>query len=205
MANIDNVSFSSLERSGAIQPYQANPIRRAFEKLETTPRSSKAQEAAKLGIAFGQGVRATGEASIVGMLLGGVHGAMPGGLDVKLPFMKTKTTVPADFVGAIAGLVIGTATANHESGVSGTVLNAGATCAGVFAFRSTNDAIVKLRQAKSGVTPGGGAAPIPGKISKAEFAGDFGAVRQGWGSGFLTRGQGSDIGEDPIVAAARNL
>jgi hypothetical protein len=77
-------------------------------------------------------------------------------------------------------------------------------CTGIFTFRTTNDAIIKLRQAKSGATPGGGSAPIPGKIGKAEFAGDLPGVRQGWGSGFLSRGASSHVDEDPIVKQSRS-
>ncbi len=203
MANIENVSFSSLVRSGAIPASHVNPIQRAFDKLNEAPKTSKAQEFTKLGIAFGETIRATGVGGVTGMLLGAVQGALPGGLDIKVPFLKTKHTVPGDLWASLAGGAISVATANHESGLSPIAREGAAVCMGIFTFRTTNDAIVKLRQAKSGVTPGGGAAPVPGKIGKAEFAGDLPGVRTGWGAGFLSRGQASsDVENDPIVKAA---
>ncbi len=140
------------------------------------------------------GVRATGESAVMGSILGGFHAMNTTGLDVKVP--GTTHKVPADAIAALLGLVGGVGAATAPHGMGKTVANMGAAAAAVYGFRQTNDLIAKMKAAKAGATPAGGAA-VAGNvtISKASFGGEFAPGSAPPRSQFGA--------EDPIVAFAR--
>lgn len=137
------------------------------------------------------GVRSTGEAVTTGAILGAIHALNSTGLDVNVP--GTSVKVPADAAAALIGLVGGVATASAPHGMGKSVSQIGATCAGIYGFRMTNDLIVKLREKKSGASQASNRV-----ISKAQFGAEGSS---GWASGSKSRVHG----EDPILAAARDL
>ncbi len=140
-----------------------------------------------------EGVRATGEAATMGAILGAFHALSPTGLDVKVP--GTSVKVPADAAGALLGLIGGVGAASAPHGMGKTVAQMGATCAGIYGFRMTNDLIIKMRKKKTGVDQASNRI-----ISKAEFGGEG-----GWADGSKSWVQPGFNGEDPILAAARAL
>jgi hypothetical protein len=140
--------------------------------------------------AAGQGLRAGGEAILVGGVLGAAHAHLRGGLDVK--------KVPIDAVAGVLGIVAGTFAAQEEVGKD--LANAGAACLAVFSFRKTQDLVAEIKLKQSGITPGGGATTNQIKISKAQFGAEHESY--GWASGSEVAG---DFGEDPVVTAARGL
>jgi hypothetical protein len=142
-----------------------------------------------------EGVRSTGEAAVMGSILGAFHALNPTGLDVKVP--GTSLKVPADAAAALLGLVGGVGAASAPHGMGKTVAQMGATCAGIYGFRMTNDLIVKMRKKKTGVDSASNRL-----IGKAEFGGERSTVRGNMGS---FAGEPQFEGEDPILAAARNL
>lgn len=141
------------------------------------------------------GVRATGEAAVMGSILGAFHALNPTGLDVKVP--GTTHKAPADAIGAVVGLIGGIGAASAPHGMGNTVAQMGASCAAVFSFRKTNDLIVAMRKKKTGADQASNRV-----ISKAEFGGEG-----GWADGSKSWVQPNQSfhGEDPILAAARNL
>lgn len=142
-----------------------------------------------------EGVRSTGEAAVMGSILGAFHALNPTGLDVKIP--GTAVKVPADAAAALLGLVGGVGAASAPHGMGKTVAQMGATCAGIYGFRMTNDLLVKMRKKKTGVDQASNRV-----ISKAEFG-----AEGGWAEGSKSWVQSSNTfsGEDPILAAARAL
>lgn len=208
------LTFQSLANSGAITGTERSAIRRAYERIIEGDSSQSAAARAKIhATAALEGVRATGEAGVVGALLGAAHAAFKSGLDVKIP--GTSHLMPLDGAGALLGLLGGAAAANEPHGVGKTIANGGAACMAVFSFRKVHDLMQDLKVKKSGATPGGGAyvEGVDPKISKARFAGEtsFGAEGQGWAPGSRVPVQGGGRGtfgaegEDPIVRMARNL
>jgi hypothetical protein len=145
-----------------------------------------------------EGVRGTGEAVTMGALLGAFHALNPTGLDVKVP--GTALKVPADAAMAVLGLVGGVAAASAPHGMGKTVAQMGATCAGIYGFRMTNDLLVKMREKKTGVSQASNR-----MVSKAEFG-----AEGGWAAGSKSWVQpgfngAPSFGEDPILKAARSL
>ncbi len=141
-----------------------------------------------------EGVRATGEAVTMGSILGAFHALNSTGLDVKIP--GTTVKVPVDAAGALLGLLGGVGTASAPHGMGKTVAQMGATCAGIYGFRMTNDLIVKMRKKKTGVDQASNRL-----VGKAEFGGEWAeGSSKPWGAGKV-----KFSGEDPILAAARNL
>jgi hypothetical protein len=151
------------------------------------------------GTAFAEGVREIGEGAVFGAILGGIHGVLPQGLDFPVP--GTKSHVPLDGVAALLGLVAGTFAAAEPYGVGKTLAQGGAAGATIYSFRKVNDLLLAMQSRKAGITPGGGAMALPGMIGKATFTGEKGARK--WGV-FAGEG-GCDVGEDPVVHAARGL
>lgn len=192
------LTLHSLEKAGA--PKSATlSIKQWAEKNLASDSSDFASKIAKAKLhatAFGEGVRATGESVVFGALLGGVHGMLPQGLDFPIPGVRAH--IPLDGVAALMGLVAGTFAAADPIGK--TLAQGGATGAAIFSFRKVNDLLVTMRERKAGVTPGGGAASFPGRIGKATFTGEG-----GWADGSKSRLLNSDIGEDPVVTAARSV
>lgn len=138
-----------------------------------------------------EGVRGTGEAIMMGSILGAFHALNPTGLDVKIPGTTHKG--PADALAAAVGLIGGIGAASAPHGMGKTVAQMGATCAGIYSFRMTNDLIVKMRQKKTGVTQASNRI-----ISKAEFGGEGGANHR-------IPANISFGGEDPIIQMANRM
>ena len=203
------ISFASLERTGAITPAQANPIRRAYQHILAAGPSTKDRDFAKHAVTFMGASRAVGESAVFGAGLGLLNAMLPGGLDARIPFVKAKHTVPMDGIAAGLGILLATGVANHESGISGTVISAAASCSTIYGFRKVNDLVIALKESRSGIVAGGGAAGIPGRIGKAQFAGEDTSTREqgrrAWGSAHMPKGGGSDIGADPLIALAAGL
>lgn len=145
--------------------------------------------------AAAEGVRDTGVAAVMGSMLGAFHALSPTGLDMKVP--GTTQKVPLDAVAALVGLAGGVGAATAPHGMGKVVSQMGATCAGIYGFRMTNDLIVKMRKKKTGVDQASNRI-----IGKAEFGADPGT---GWADGSRSGGGGTFGGEDPILAAARAL
>lgn len=146
--------------------------------------------------AAAEGVRDTGVAAVMGSMLGAFHALNPTGLDVKVP--GTTHKIPVDAVAALAGLVGGVGAASAPHGAGKVVSQMGATCAGIYGFRMTNDLIVKMRKKRTGVDQASNRV-----IGKAEFGADPGT---GWANGSRSGDSGGSFGgEDPILAAARAL
>lgn len=110
------------------------------------------------------------------LLVGGILGAAHASMKNGLDYEVKGGHVPADAVVGVVGMVGGVVMAND--GVGADLRNAGAAGLTVFAFRKTNELVARKNM------QGGAAA---GKTLKA--AGDSDV----------------DIGEDPIVAAAKEL
>ena len=187
------ITFDSLANSG-MPPAQKSAIRRWYESSQGPGGGSKLALAKLHAKSAGEGLRAGGESLLVGGLLGAIHAKNATGLDVR--------KVPVDAVGGVLGLVAGTLLAQEEVGKD--LQNAGSAALAVYAFRKTNDLVVEAMIKATGITPGGGAA-LPANLKTitkidstgAALHGDFGAGYSGPGS--------SDMGEDPIVRAARAL
>jgi hypothetical protein len=130
-------------------------------------------------MAAGAGVRQGGEALLVGGLLGAMSVELPTGLDVK--------KVPVDAVGGVAFLVASAAVAGEE--YSTDLRNAGSTALAVFAYRKTQDLLAEKKRAGGGM-PGYAAAKTVSAHGDYDYSGGT---------------SDSDMGEDPIVTAARLL
>lgn len=207
-----NMSLDTLLKTGVIRGKSG--IEQAFERLRRSGDQAEfhAIEAVK-------GARQIGESGVAGAILGAVHATLKTGLDVAAPGASAGTKIPLDGVGMAAGFALGVLLAAEPHGAGKTLMNGAAACSSVFAFRQTNDFLTKLNLKKTGITPGGGASLPngaaaslqPGVISKATFAGEGTTrVRGAWGHGFHPSQQraankSSQMGEDPIVAAARGL
>jgi hypothetical protein len=139
-----------------------------------------------------EGVRETGVAGVQGAILGAFHALSPTGLDVKIP--GTTHKVPADLVGALVGLAASVGAASAPHGLGKSVQSMGAACMAVFSFRQTNDALVKMREKKTGATQASNRV-----ISKSSFG-----AEGGWAAGSRASSGSSFAGEDPILAAARD-
>ena len=146
-----------------------------------------------------EGVQATGVAVTMGSILGAFHALNTTGLDVNIP--GTKTKFPADAVVALAGLLGGIGAASAPHGIGKSVAQMGATAAGIYGFRMTNDLVVKMRQKKIGVTQASNII-----FSKAQFGAE-GTGKGGWAGGSVSRIHGAPAfgGEDPIIKMARSL
>jgi len=191
------LTLHSLEKSGA--PASAvTSIKEWAERSISKDSSGYAAKIAKAklhGTEFVLGARAVGEGAVFGAILGGVHGMLPQGLDLPIP--GTKMHMPLDGMGALLGLVAGTFAAAEPYGIGKTLANGGASCATVYSFRKMNDLLLAMQSKKSGITPGGGAMALPGKIGKATFTGEVSHGRK-WKAEHAHT-------EDPVVSAARGL
>ncbi len=204
---LPSITYSSMEAAGLPAPLKSqmrNWIDRTLAASGNTQESARA--IAKLHVSAAvEGVRATGEATVFGAILGGAHAFLPNGLDVKIP--GTKINMPLDGAGAVLGVIAGVFAAQEPYGIGKTLIQGAASCASVFSFRKVHDLMVELGTAKSGVTPGGGATTASlqdGKIGKAAvFAGEgkFGSE-----SGIIgAAGRGVQGGLSRIARAAMNL
>lgn len=197
----DALTLATLDKSGA--PSGAVRSIKQWAEANLASDSSGYQSAiakAKLhGSAFAEGVRSSGEGAIFGAILGGVHGALPQGLDIPIP--GTKVHLPLDGAGALLGILAGTFAAAEPHGVGRTLSNGGATCAAIYSFRKMNDLVLALKAKKAaGVTPGGGAAisTPAGTIGKATFTGEG-----GYANGSAPPRGG--FGTDPVIRSAVGL
>jgi hypothetical protein len=167
----------------------------------------------------------------VGGILGAIHAKRAAGLDFpigKPDATGRSQTLPADAIAGVVGLIAGTMMAQEEVGKD--LQNAGAAALTVYAFRKTNDLVVEaqIKAAGGSISPTGEVLTAAGAhnhnlgtlISKVDkkgvaFAGERGSVfgRPGfgvdgsaWQAASYPGGHGSsDMGEDPIVRAARAL
>lgn len=201
------ITFESLANSNMPQP-QKSAIRKWFESSQGPGGGNKIALAKLHAKSAGEGLRAGGESLLVGGILGAVHAKSPTGLDIK--------KVPIDAVVGAFGLVAGTMLAQEEVGKD--LQNAGSAALAVYAFRKTNDLVVEALIKATGITPGGGAA-LPANLKTITKIDSTGAAIHGegnrWGTGFGgggawhghgAAGPGSaDMGEDPVVRAARGL
>ena len=180
-------------------------------------KDNKMTQAKLHAAAAGHGIRAGGEAVLVGGALGAVHALSPTGLDVN--------KVPVDgVIGAVA--LVGSIMMAHTE-VGADLRNTATTALGILSFRKVHDMTRDMQIKKAGITPGGGAAIPPGigaPISKIAGEYDpsdpamgamgyvsdqgfnkmshFNGPSRKWGTGFF----GADSGaEDPVVKAARYL
>lgn len=194
------ITFDSLASSN-MPPAAKSSIRRWYESSQG-PGGGNPIALAKLHAkSAGEGLRAGGESLLIGGALGAFHAKSATGLDVK--------KVPIDAVVGAMGLVAGTMLAQEEVGKD--LQNAGAAALAVYAFRKTNDLVVGAMIKAAGLTPGGGAT-IPAGMKTITKIDATGAAIHGdgrsWGTGFGAGHSGpgsSDMGEDPIVRAARAL
>jgi hypothetical protein len=112
------------------------------------------------------------------ILTGGVLAA----IHVESPTGLDVRKVPVDLAVGLAGLVSGVALADDASQ---DLRNVGSTALGIYTFRKVGDMLAAKKIAAGGV-PGG-------SKTGAKVHGDFDAIRD------------SDMGEDPIVEAAKRL
>jgi len=191
------ITFDSLAQSNMPAEHKS-AIRRWYDSA-SGPGGGSPLALAKLHMkAAGEGLRAGGESLLVGGALGALHAKLPTGLDMKPSASSTKG-VPVDAVVGVLGLVGGTFAAQEEYGKD--LANAGAAALAVFAFRKTNDLVVKMSQQK-GTQTALTASQQAGLISK------FGAEGGGWAPGSRSWGTSmisGDAGVDPIVAAGARL
>jgi hypothetical protein len=189
------ITFESLANSN-MPPAQKSAIRKWYESSMGPGGGNKLALAKLHAKSAGEGIRAGGESLLVGGLLGAFHAKCPTGLDVK--------KMPVDALAGAIGLVAGTLMAQEEIGKD--LQNAGAAALAVYAFRKTNDLVVEAMIKATGITPGGGAA-LPANlktITKIDATGAAIHGDAGFGAGWSGPG-GSDMGEDPLVRAARTL
>ncbi len=187
-------SLAPVVHTAALPPHLRSQVRTWYSRLANHSPDTVAQLAKQHVSAGVQGVRATGEAAVVGSLLGAFHAMNPTGLDMKVP--GTSVKVPLDAAGALLGLVAGVAATTAPHGLGSSLHSAGAACAAIYGFRQTNDLVAKLKLQRSGITPGGGASVGSVTISKSSFGGEAGV---GWAAGSRFEG------EDPILKLARDL
>lgn len=119
-----------------------------------------------------QALRQGGESVVSGAILAAIDVEV--GLDVK--------KVPADLVGGVGLMALGTAMAGHESGLNCDARNVGASALTVFSYRKTY-ALLHEKKLQAGEKPKGIAAKVAGDIDDGS----------------------PEYGEDPIVRAAKNL
>src|ERR1700745_966242 len=145
--------------------------------------------------AAAEGIRGTGEAVVIGSVLGAIHAMSPTGLDVKIP--SSTAHLPVDAAIAVVGLIGGIGAVAAPHGTGKTLANAGQTAAGIYAFRQTNDLIAKIKEKRAGATGGTNI-----HINKTQFG-----AESSWAPGTTSWASkpSSFRGEDPIVTAARNL
>jgi len=223
------ITFDSLANSG-MPPAQKSAIRRWYESSQGPGGGGKLALAKLHAKSAGEGLRAGGESLLVGGILGAIHAKRAAGLDFpigKPDATGRSQTLPADAIAGVVGLIAGTMMAQEEVGKD--LQNAGAAALTVYAFRKTNDLLVEaqIKAAGGSISPTGEVLTAAGAhnhnlgtlISKVDkkgvaFAGDhsvFGRDGRGGGGGAWQAasypgGHGSsDMGEDPIVRAARAL
>jgi len=130
----------------------------------------------------GTAVRGGIESVLVGGVMGALEAELPEGLDIK-------GKAPIDAIAGIAGLITAAAAGGHE--MSRDALNVGTVSMGIFSFRKTY-ALIAAKKALAG------APPPKGSLAKAHGP----AAGLPAKPGAKVHG---DVGEDPIVAAAKNL
>jgi len=173
----EELVFSSLDQSN-IPVREKSQIRRWFEKTTGLTRFGGRTTATVREV--GLGIRQAGEGGLTGAALGAAHASLKTGLDVK--------KVPIDGVVAVAGLVGAAVMAEEE--MAHDLRNVGTAGLTVLAFRKGYDFVAEKKLAK-GESPGGTFGPA----QKSKIAGED---DDGIGSDV-------DVGEDPIVNAAKSL
>lgn len=169
--------FRSIAQSN-IPSSEKSQIRRWYERMTGGGVSlSRVKQHASEGL---EAVRQGGESLLTGGALAIAHAELKTGLDVR--------GVPIDALLGGLGLAGRAAMAHMPGGVDSG--NIGASAATVFAFRKTFDLIAQ-KKASKGQATGGAFGPAQQAKVAGEFEGDS--------------SDDSDVGEDPIVAAARAL
>ena len=110
-----------------------------------------------------------------------VTGAILGAIHVEAPTGLDVKKVPVDLALGVLGLASGVAMGDETSQ---DLRNVGSTALGIYTFRKTSD-LLAAKKAQTGAVPGG-------KKPGAAVHGDYG-------------GFAGDMGEDPIIEAARKL
>lgn len=173
----EELVFSSLDQSN-IPLREKSQIRRWFEKTTGITRfTGRARDTVREA---GLGICQAGEGGLTGAALGAIHASAKTGLDVK--------KIPIDGVVAVAGLGGAMAMAGEE--MAHDLRNVGTAGLTVLAFRKSYDFVAEKKLAK-GEAPGGTFGPA----QKSKVAGEDDD----------DGGSDVDVGEDPVVAAARNL
>jgi hypothetical protein len=185
----DLAMYNAVESSN-ISPSEKSELRKFLER--TTGISKLGRRAKGHLMETGHALRQGGESILVGGILGAVHAEAKTGLDVK--------GVPADAVVGVVGMLGGVAMANE--GIGPEFRNAGATGLSIFTFRKTYDFLAEKKIAK-GQQPGGQFGPT----QKAKVAGELDEMRQSLSetTDEPSDADDADVGEDPIVAAAKEL
>ncbi|MGH9966567.1 MAG: hypothetical protein ACREBG_01870 [Pyrinomonadaceae bacterium] len=156
---------------------EKSAIRRWFEKTTGLTHFGGARSVAR---ETGLAVRQAGEGGLTGLALGAAHASLKTGLDVK--------KVPVDAVVAVAGIATGIAMAGEE--MAHDARNVGTAGLTVFAFRKGYDLMAE-KKLQRGEAPGGTFGPA----QKSKIAGEDDEDTS----------DAVDVGEDPIVAAAKSL
>lgn len=162
-----------------------SPMVRWYNQL-SNQQSERVALAKVHAVAAGENIRAGGESLMAGAALALVHTTLAQGLDFK--------KVPLDAAFGTAALIAGVFGAADEFGKD--ISNVGATCLGVWSFRSVHDFNLKRKGTTAGL------------IGKASFAGE----NDGWAAGSRpirrnNQAPATYAGEtvDPVVSAARDL
>lgn len=140
---------------GGVSSKDKNALQKAFDRAMGSPALAKAKMHA---IAGAHAVRQTGEALVVGGLLGAAHVELSTGLDIK--------KVPVDAVAGVVLSGLGVALADEEVGTD--LRNAGAAAMSVFAFRKAYE-IVATKKIQRGGVPGGVVGPKGALSAHGEF------------------------------------
>jgi hypothetical protein len=176
----DQLVYSSIAGSN-MQPEAKSAISRWFDKMKGGGGMQRLSQYRGNLVEGGHALRQSGESVVVGGILGAAHAALDKGLDLG-------GKVPLDAVVGVMGMIGGVAMANE--GIGADLRNAGASGLSVFAFRKGFDLTAEVR-AKKGLAPGG-------KFG-AKIAGDSDYTDA---DGYTAD---DDMGEDPIIAAAKRL
>jgi hypothetical protein len=174
----DQLVYSSVAGSN-MQPEAKSAVARWFDKMRGGGIQQTFSRYRGHVAESGHALRQSGESVVVGGLLGATHAAFKDGLDLG-------GKVPLDAVVGVAGMLGGVAMAND--GVGADLRNAGAAGLSVFAFRKGYSLTAEVR-AKKGLAPG---AKL-GAHGDSDYTDIDGNIAD------------DDMGEDPIVAAARKL
>lgn len=175
-------------------------MRAMFDRLVgNDPKAYMTLDAAKKHAkATGAVLRASGEGVVIGAVLGIINASREDGLDIRIPG-TTKFGAPIDGMASLAFGLAAIASAQEDYAVD--FVNASGQAACLYSFRKVSDMVTAINAGKSGITPGGGAAPSKGQISKASFGGE-GSAAGHWGNSIVAP---HNAGQDPIVVAGMRL